>query len=503
MRSEITTLDQVIIVVYLLAMLGVGVYYAFRTTDSDDYLLGGRRMPSWAIGLSLFATILSTISFLAWPGEIIRHGPAILCQVLAYPVAFVIVGWFLIPLIMRQPVTSAYEILEARLGSSVRYLASTIFLVLRLLWMSVVMYATAEKMIIPVMHLPESSAPLICLIIGGITVVYSALGGLRAVVATDVVQAIVLLSAAVGTLLLVTYRMGGVDAWWPTNWPDHWSAPRVWFHAQDRSVLGFMLSMVTWYVAMAGSDQMAIQRYLATRDAKAARRALGFAWGVEAFAFVLMALIGLALLAWFTVHPETLLAGESVSETPDRLFPRFIVDGLPQGVTGLVIAGLMAAAMSSLSSGINSSAAVITADYLEGMCGWKLSSSGRLYAARGASAVVGVLVVLLSAQVRLISGNLYERTIRVANLMTAPLFVVFCVAFFIPRANSLVAWIATIASATIAIFISFFPDYHGLGFLWITPGALAGGVITGLIAAAMFGRPREDVPRVTRTEATG
>jgi solute:Na+ symporter, SSS family len=488
MRTGITFVDAVIIICYLSAVMGLGVFYAFRTKSSEDFLLGGRKMPSWSIGLSLFATVLSTISFLAWPGEIIRHGPTILCQLIAYPVAFLIVGWFLIPLIMRQPVTSAYEILETRLGPSVRYLASTMFLVLRLLWMSVVMYATVEKIIIPVLQLPEWSAPLVCLIIGGIAAIYTSLGGLKAVVATDVVQAVILLSAALATLLLISYRLGGIDGWWPKSWSDHWSAPRVWFHSQDRSVLGFLLTMVTWYVAMAGSDQMAIQRYLATRDVKSARRALGLAWTVEACAFFLMAMIGLALLAWFEAHPEWLLPRESINETPDRLFPRFIVSGLPVGVTGLVVAALMGAAMASLASGMNASSAVITSDYLEGACGMTLSPRRRLIAARASSVVVGIIVVLLATAVRLINTNLYELTVRVANLMTGSLFVVFFVAFFVPRATSLVAWIAAVTAMTIAVTIAFFPEYHGLGFLWITPGSLFGGAIAAFLAAAIVGR---------------
>jgi SSS family solute:Na+ symporter len=502
MRTGITTADAVIIVLYLIAVLGTGVYYAFRTTNTEDFLLGGRRMPSWSIGLSLFATVLSTISFLAWPGEIIRYGPAILCQLIAYPIAFVIVGWFLIPLIMRQPVTSAYEILETRLGPSVRYLASTIFLILRLLWMSVVMYATVEKIIIPVLQVRESAGPWVCIAIGSIAVIYTSLGGLKAVVATDVVQAVILLSAALATLLLITYRLGGVEGWWPKTWSAHWSVPRVWFHSQDRSVLGFLLTMVTWYVAMAGSDQMAIQRYLATRDAKAARRALGIAWGVEACAFFLMAMIGLALLAWFTVHPDWLLSGESISETPDRLFPRFIVNGLPVGVTGLVVAALMGAAMASLASGMNSSSAVITADFLQGAFGISLSPRGKLIAARVSSAMVGVVVVLLATAVRAINANLYELTVKVANLMTGSLFVVFFVAFFVPRATPLVAWIAAFTAMTIAVTIAFFPDYHGLGFLWITPGSLFGGAAAAFLAAAALGRRSSGIQNVARSDAT-
>lgn len=496
MASDLTSLDIVILVVYMVAMMGIGVYYSILTTDSDSYLLGDRRMSSWTIGLSLFATILSTISFLAWPGEIIRHGPAIFCQIIAYPVAFVIVGWFLIPRIMQYPVTSAYELLESRLGPSVRYLASTVFLTLRLLWMAVVIYATSEKIIVPVFKVPQDYSIWICVVIGTVTVIYSTLGGLKAVVLTDVIQAILLLSSAIASLVLMVYWLGGIDKIWPSSWPEHWSQPRIWFHSYDRSMLGFLLSMITWYVAMAGSDQMAIQRYLATRDARSARRALGWAWSVEACAFVLMAFIGLTLLAWFTTHPEYLGLGESVNGTPDKLFPRFIVNGLPSGVTGLVIAGLLAAAMSSLSSGINSAAAVITTDYVEGLVGVGLTQKSRLRVARIASAGIGATAVIGSVAVRYIDANLYELTIRTANLMTAPLFVVFCVAFFVPWANAMVAWIATLVSVAIAIGISFFPEYHGLGFLWITPCALFGGVVTAFIAAALFGSHHPEPPTV-------
>jgi SSS family solute:Na+ symporter len=499
MPSELALLDVVILVVYMAAMLGIGIYYSMRTTDSDSYLLGDRQMSSWTIGLSLFATILSTISFLAWPGEIIRYGPAILCQIVAYPVAFVIVGWFLIPRIMQYPVTSAYELLETRLGASVRYLASTVFLILRLLWMAVVIYATTEKIIVPVFHVPQDYSIWLCIAMGTITVIYSTLGGLKAVVLTDVIQAILLLSSAIASLLLITYWLGGVDKALPTSWPEHWSQPRIWFHSSDRSMLGFLLSMVTWYVAMAGSDQMAIQRYLATRDVKSARRALGWAWSVEACAFVLMALIGLALLAWFTTHPEYLGDGESIADTPDKLFPRFIVNGLPPGITGLVIAGLLAAAMSSLSSGINSAAAVITTDYVEGMLGAELTQKSRLHVARLTSAGIGVAAVIGSIAVRYIDANLYELTIRTANLMTAPLFVVFCVAFFVPRATALVAWLATLVSVAIAVGISFFPEYHGLGFLWITPCALFGGLVTALLVVGLSGS-RDHEPSEMRRE---
>jgi SSS family solute:Na+ symporter len=209
-----------------------------------------------------------------------------------------------------------------------------------------------------------------------------------------------------------------------------------------------------------------------------------------------MAMIGLALLAWFSAHPEWLLPGDSISENPDRLFPRFIVNGLPVGVTGLVVAALMGAAMASLASGMNSSSAVITTDFLQGALGMRLSSRGKLAAARAASAIVGAIVVLLATAVRAIDADLYELTVRVANLMTGSLFVVFFVAFFVPRATPLVAWIAALTAMTTAVTIAFFPDYHGLGFLWITPGSLFGGAAAAFLAAAILGRTSASVDNV-------
>jgi len=131
-----TLLDFVVIALYALGMLAVGRYYATRTKTADDYLLGGRKMSPLMIGLSLFATLTSTLSYLAYPGEMIKNGPMIFAQLSAFPVVMLIVGWVLIPWIMRQRVTSGYELLEARLGLSGRLLGSGMFVVLRTIWMA-------------------------------------------------------------------------------------------------------------------------------------------------------------------------------------------------------------------------------------------------------------------------------------------------------------------------------------------------------------------------------
>ena len=155
-------IDWCVVLAYALGMLAVGWYYARRTSTTDDYLLGGRNMSPWKVGLSLFASLLSTVTYLGIPGEMIKYGPMALAQLVALPFIALVVGWFLIPYIMRLRVTSAYEILETRLGLSVRMVGSCFFLILRLFWMSLVIFATADVVLAPVMGLDSSSVPWIC-----------------------------------------------------------------------------------------------------------------------------------------------------------------------------------------------------------------------------------------------------------------------------------------------------------------------------------------------------
>jgi SSS family solute:Na+ symporter len=182
---RLPVLDWWIIGLYLAAMLGVGWYYARRTKTTDDYLLGGRKMKPLAVGMSLFATMLSTISYLAWPGEIIRYGPMMLAGICAYPLVLLLAGWFMIPYIMKLKITSAYEILEVRLGPGFRVLGSALFLAMRLLWMAVIIFATTNLVLVPLLGLDRSATPYVCAVLGVITVTYTTMGGLRAVVLTE------------------------------------------------------------------------------------------------------------------------------------------------------------------------------------------------------------------------------------------------------------------------------------------------------------------------------
>lgn len=476
--------DWLVIFTYALAMLAIGWFYSRRNKTREDYLLGGRQMQPTSIGLSLFATLLSSISYLSWPGEMIKHGPVLFCTFLSYPLIIYVVGWFMIPYFMKLPVTSAYEILEMRLGRDVRLLGAVFFLSLRLLWMAMIIYTATDKVLIPLTGLSPSMGPLVCAIIGAVTIAYTSAGGLRAVVFTDVAQTVILFAGALLTLGVITVKLGGVGAWWPDQWDPHWDQPKLWFGSAERTVAGGFLATFIWYVCTCGSDQMAIQRYLSTRDVRSARYAFTVSMITDAVVTLFLGAIGLALLAYFTVHAELVPAGQTISTSADQLFPQFIVSGLPTGISGLVVAALLAAAMSSLSAGVNSASSVITTDLLDRFRPRIRTEAHHIRLNRGVSVVVGVMVVGLSLYVSMVPGNLLEVAYRVVNLFVAPLFGLFFMAMFVPWATAFGTLAGAAASVAVAIGIAHFRLF-GLDFLWIMPGSLAAGVVVGMLASLL------------------
>ncbi|OYW17276.1 MAG: hypothetical protein B7Z55_12850, partial [Planctomycetales bacterium 12-60-4] len=319
-------LDWLVVAAYATAMLGVGLYYSRQNQTSDDYLLGGRRMSPIIVGLSLFATLVSTLTYLAGPGEIISNGPMYVTALAAHPITFCIVGFGLIPLLTRQPVTSAYEILETKLGPSLRTAGALVFLLLRLGWMATILFATSKVVLVPLLGLDPSAIPWLCIGMGCLTAMYASWGGIRAVVMTDAIQSVTMVAGAVLTLLVITARMGGVENWWPTSWPSHWQDPSWGFDPTKRISFGILvLSTATWYVCTNGSDQMSIQRFLSTRNPAAARKTLAVSLCTDAMVSILLALTGVALLGFYAANTSLVPGGQPPFKVGDQLFPRFIM----------------------------------------------------------------------------------------------------------------------------------------------------------------------------------
>ena len=514
--------DWAIIGLYGCLTLGLGLYFSRTQNSAAEYFVGGGAINPVLVGVSLFATLLSTISYLSMPGESLGKGPISLVGLLALPVAFTVVCYFMLPRYMNQRVTSAYELLEDRLGLSVRLLGATMFLALRLVWMTLLVYLAAKAMVV-MMGISPKWIPLVVFITGFVSVIYTTLGGLRAVIITDCMQTVLLFGGALLVLLTVTHDFGGFG-WFPTQWHPSWDVqPLFSLDPQTRvTVVGTIMTISCWYIATLGGDQTTVQRFMATRDLRSARRAVATQMSVAAIVQITLYLVGFALLAYFTVHADLLPSGMEVKKNADDLFPRFVSYHLPIGVSGFVVAAMFAAAMSSIDSGVNSITAVVLTDYF-GRLGWKpKTEKGHVRAAQLLALCIGITVVVGSSYMKFIEGNITAVAHKTVNLLTTPIFALFYFALFARRATVFGVWFGAVCGVTTAASIAFSgplvymlysqfgidPGVFGtelisdideatghtwttardpISFQWIAPGALAVNLATGTLAS-MFGR---------------
>ncbi|MBK8857784.1 MAG: hypothetical protein IPN11_08920 [Opitutaceae bacterium] len=297
-------LDWLVLAVYVVVLLAIGFRYSRRQDTTETYFLANRNMKPFMAGISLVATLISTISYIALPGELIQNGPVYAgLYIAALPITYFLVGWLIIPAIMRLRITSAYEMLEARLGRPVRMTGSVTFILTRLVWMTLMLYTTAKVLVSVLGWTPSWITPVVVLI-GLVTTVYTLCGGIGAVIITDVVQFFVLVIGALATLICIAVQLPGAD-WWPATGPTHW-APQPFFTTDPQvrvTMLGTLVCTVIFWVCTTASDQLAVQRCLTTRDAGSARRAFLVNNLGDAVITLILTVVGLALLAFTVTSP--------------------------------------------------------------------------------------------------------------------------------------------------------------------------------------------------------
>jgi solute:Na+ symporter, SSS family len=487
--SQLHWIDWLVVVVYFAAMVALGVRAA-RGTSMDDYLVGGRRVGAVAAGLSLLATLISTISFLAYPGEVIANGTGFVWQLLGLPVVFVVVGHLLIPHIMRVPVSSAYELLERRLGGSSRTLAAAVFVVTRVVWMAFILH-TASTAISVIVDVPRD---LLMVAMTAITVAYTAKGGIKAVIWTDVAQFFLMVAGAVAT---VTILMGkgafGVDDLAREGWKRLAETPLLSLDPTVRtSAAAWFLSVTVWWIATCGSDQVAMQRFFTNRDAAVARRTLIVNLAAHAVVLLALAAVGLSLWLYFQTRTAELPPEmRDLRASGDRIFPYFIAHGLPAGLRGLLIAALLAAAMSSLSSGYNSLSAILTVDFLQR--GQAPGAVGAARAARNWTLLIAAVTLALGYPLQFLRENFVSLASRLAEPLTGPLFGLFVLAFFFPSVGSRAAIAGFCGGLAVGYAFAFghlvLGRSEAYSFLWISPASIAATIATALVAACFIPRP--------------
>lgn len=479
-KTGFSWLDWCIVILILCSMLYVGYTTSKTNKTQKDYILGGKGLNSKMVGISLFATLFSTLSYLAFPGEMIKYGPIYFTNILSFPFATWIVGKYLIPKFVSMNVTSAYEILEIKLGKGTRILGNIFFLALRFLWMSTIIYATVDTALVPILGISHGMVPFISFILVVITVIYTTMGGLKAVVLTDVIQSGIMFLGVILVIGVILFKIGSIQEFLNPQLYAHWDKIDFSLDPSKRmTVANIFLMTLVWQVCTSGSDQMAIQRYLSVKDSKTATHSYAISLASSAVIQLLLALVGLMVMVYFYHFPEQMAPGATITKDADTLFPRFILIGLPIGLTGLIASAIMAAAMSSLSSGLNSSSTVILEDIVKKHTTHDVSS---LKMIKVISALLGLAVSFSCLLIGYVTGNLLDIVIKVVNLVVAPLFVLFFMALFVPFATNRATIAGGLFSLLTAILIAFFSIF-GITVTWIMPCALVVGIAVATLGS--------------------
>lgn len=469
------SLDFMAIAVYLLVTFGISVWFSLRQKTTEDYFVGGRSMPWFAVGLSILATLFSTLSYQATPAETIKNGFGAFLGTCAAPFSAWVILVLWIPFYMRLRLTSAYEYLELRYNYATRLIGAVLFILLRLGWMSMVAFAAAFILDLvkgpDLEFLPGTDLLWWIAMIGVIAGVYTALGGIEALIWVDVLQCMLLLSGVLLTIgyVVIVDNTGPLD-WWQTasategrnNLP-----PLVDLNPTTRvTVVTAMIHAFFWSICTHGSDQVVLQRYFSTPSLKAARSSYLVNLIVDLCMGILLAVCGLALLAHYLRHPDQTPNGKSAVEAANELFGHFLGTRLPAGCAGLIISAFLCDAIQTLEAGSNSIAAVFTKDILPRL---KLSGTAKLSplaVARGLSLMITLLVTANAFRVASAMQDgrmtLIDLTPKFFNMFVGPLASLFMIGMFMPRCTARSAVPAVVAGLCASVAWSW----------WVEIGAL-------------------------------
>lgn len=440
--SALGPIDWTVFVGYLAVIFGIGLWFARRQKDSEDYFVGGRRMNWLAVGMSLFAAGFSSVSFVALPREAAYQDYHFLITILFIPLVITpILWWIFVPLYIRLGVTSVYEYLEIRFHRGLRRTGTLLFAGYAIGWMGSMLYALG-LILQAVTGLNDTQMAWTIVALGLFTVAFTALGGVKAVIWTDVLQSLTL----GGSILLVLFlSLGRIDGGWNTVsalarehnkfqmfdlTPD--LARRDTFYA----ACAFALFM---YLPGYTVSQVTVQRYVATGSLARARRSLAINAVVVAATCSFFFLVGTTLFAFYH-QPGA--AGFPALPREDQILSYFVSTQFPRvGMVGLMLAGLFAAAMSSLDGGINSLTAVVAYDWLSGR---SLSvGAGRLL-----STVFGLAVIGAGLAAPYLGQHVIGIITMIAGTFLGLLLGVYLLGMFVPRANTPGAMAGLLAGVT-------------------------------------------------------
>lgn len=481
-----TPLDWMLCGAYLVLVLILGFASSRGQETNEDYLVGDRQMNWVAIGISLFATTFSALSFVGLPREAAYEDYHLYLAILFIPlVAAPIVGWLFVPLYQRLGLISAYEYLERRFNRRLRLVGSLLACLYTLGWMGSMLYATG-LILQAVLGLSETGLVWMLVGLGLFTTLYTVAGGFKAVVWTDVTQAVLLCG---GMLVVLFMALQHVPGGWSTVWEvgnrhGRFAMFDMHFDLKDRANFFSAAAYgIFVYLAANTTGQSAVQRYVSMPSVSAARWSLALNGVLTAGVCLVFFLVGSVLFGFYHYAlPVDAVAGSGFPDLPreDLLTPHFIQTELAvPGLMGLLLAGLFAAVMSSIDSGANSLTSLVVCDWLD-------SRKLHVRESRVLCGLFGLGAIGMSLLAPHLGKHVFDIIVTIAGALFGPLLGVFTLGFFVRRANAPGATIGLMAGAI------------GLGIVWSTEIShfwfgcftCVPTFVVGLLASYGFAAPR-------------
>jgi SSS family solute:Na+ symporter len=423
-----------VLVLYFGAMASMGPLFASKSRTTEGYFLGDRSFPGWLIGISMFATSISSISFLAYPADAYKTAYLRFIPNLALPLVVLMASHFFLPFFRRGKITSAYEYLEGRFGPNVRLYAASAYIIGQVIRISMILYLVAQ-LVEEITGLP----PIYAVVIGGVvTSFYTIMGGIRAVLWTDFIQAVVLWIGGLISLWVVLALVGadsgiiagmkevinvavedGKFAIAELQGDKLVKVPWGFDFTQKTVLLMFLVGIGNWTYEYAG-NQNVIQRYCAAKSPRDARQAMWVCCWFSIPTWALFMFLGTALYVFYKAAPTPeSIAMIDGTEKAEGILPYFVTSQLPMGLSGLVIAAVLSAAMSSISSSINGVSAVSVVDIWRRRIVTDRDDKHYVFVAKAVGAIQAVIMIVGAIILVSIEMKTLQDTANIISSLTA------------------------------------------------------------------------------------
>ena len=471
--------NMTVLVAYLIGVVLVGVFFAFKNRNTDDYFRGGQSIPWWAAACSIYATMLSSLTYVALPAIVYQSNWLLLIGIWMIIAVAPIAIYVAIPFFRQIDATSAYEYLSKRFNMSVRLFASGLFTLFHIGRMGIVMALTA----LALSAVTPLSASDSVLIMGVLCLIYCTMGGIEAVIWTDTLQTTVLLIGAITCFITIILGLeGGLSDFVSIGLlNDKFTMVNADFSLDSITTLSI------WVIVIGGigqnlssytADQAVVQRYMVTKDLSEARKSIWANAIIAVPGALLFFCIGTGLYVFYQLHPEKLDPSIQI----DQIFPTFIATELPIGVAGLIVAGIFAAAQSTVSTSMNSIATTLVTDFIRPFNLVK-TDKGYLSAARWLTFIMGALgtlagLIFIDPEIR----SLMEAYFKVIGMFMGALGGLFVLGALTKKANSFGAMVGILAG--VATMISAWQLGWANGYLYATIGIVS-CLVVGYIASLL------------------